>query len=60
MKIVYTGTPLDIKVNGIPFHNGSPVDVPEEMAAQLLKKSFFHAKEAPDTGPEKDKTKRSE
>lgn len=41
MIIIYTGTPPNIKVNGIPFHTGQPVEVPDMVGELLLKKACF-------------------
>jgi hypothetical protein len=53
MTIIYTGTPPNIKVNGIPFHTGQPVEVPDMVAELLLKKPCFTTAVEPsfDGGP---------
>lgn len=53
MTIIYTGTPPNIRVNGIHFHTGQPVEVPDMVAELLLKKPCFTAAAEPsfDDGP---------
>ena len=41
MIIIYTGTPPNIKVNGIHFHTGQPVEVPNMVGELLIRKDCF-------------------
>lgn len=55
MTIIYTGTPPNIKVNGISFHTGQPVEVPDAMGALLIQKPFFAQQPIADPNPDTEK-----
>jgi len=41
MIIIYTGTPPVIRINGVQFTHGQPVEVPDMVGELLLRKDYF-------------------